>query len=158
MTKAIIIAEPSQPFIEIHREFKTTPEFLLRAFTEPDLYAQWVGPRRLTTTINEFEARNGGRWSFTSTDTDGSKYGFRGVFHGDPSINGITQTWEFDGAPGTVSLETMTFEKKDNTTVIHQRSVYPSVEARDAMTSSGMDTGVNEGNERLDELIQRMGA
>ena len=156
MGKTTIIVEPGLPFIEIHREFKTTPEFLLRAFTEPDLFVQWVGPRRLTTTIEHFDARNGGTWRYIATDTDGSQYGFRGVFHGEPSVDGITQTFEYEGAPGQVALETMTFEPKGDTTIIHQKSVYPSVEARDAMASSGMESGVTEGNERLDELIARL--
>jgi uncharacterized protein YndB with AHSA1/START domain len=113
-----------------------------------------MGPKQYETKIHEFEARDGGRWSFTHLADDGTDHRFRGVFHGDPSVDGITQTWEYLGYPGVVAIETMRFEVLgDGRTRMHGLSVYPSVEARDGMVASGMEGGVNEGYERLDDLL-----
>jgi uncharacterized protein YndB with AHSA1/START domain len=144
------------PVIEITREFAAPRDLLFRAHVDPDLLVQWLGPRRMTMTIDYLDARDGGRWRYVHRDTDGAEYGFHGVYHGAPSPNGIVQTFEWEGAPGHVSLETATFEERGGTTLLRLRSVYQSVEDRDAMVQSGMETGVNEGYERLDELIARL--
>jgi uncharacterized protein YndB with AHSA1/START domain len=85
-------------------------------------------------------------------------YGFHGVFHGEPSPDRITQTFEFDGAPGHVSLETVAFEERDGRTLVRNHSVYQSIAARDAMVASGMEQGLSEGFERLDALLARQPA
>jgi uncharacterized protein YndB with AHSA1/START domain len=157
MGKTQIIAEPGQPQIEITREFDAPKELLFRAHTEPDLLTQWLGPRRLTMIMDRFDARDGGLWRYIHRDTDGSEYGFHGVFHGTPSPDGIVQTFEYEGWPGHVSLETLTFEELDGgRTRLRNNSVFQSVADRDAMIESGMESGVNEGYEQLDELIARM--
>jgi uncharacterized protein YndB with AHSA1/START domain len=157
MGKTQIIAEPGQPQIEITREFDAPKELLFRAHTEPDLLTQWLGPRRLTMIMDRFDARDGGLWRYIHRDTDGSEYGFHGVFHGTPSPDGIVQTFEYEGWPGHVSLETLTFEGLDGgRTRLRNNSVFQSVADRDAMSESGMESGVNEGYEQLDELIARM--
>lgn len=153
MVKTHIIAEPGVQQIVITREFDASPELLFRAHTEPDLLVPWLGPRRLTMTIDRFDVRDGGSWRYIHRDADGTEYGFHGVFHGTPSVEGIVQTFEFEGAPGHVSLETLTFEARDGRTRVRNVSVYQSVEDRDAMVESGMEAGLNEGYERLDELI-----
>ena len=156
MGKTEIIAEPGTPFLQITREFDAPKELLFRAHTEPDLLVQWLGPRGLTMTVDRFEVRDGGIWRYTHRDADGNDYGFHGVFHGDPSIDGIVQTFEFEGAPGHVMLEWLTFEERDGKTTLRANSVAQSVEDRDAMVASGMETGVVEGYERLDELLVRL--
>ena len=154
MAEVQIVAEPGVPQILITREFAASPEALLRAYTEPDLFAQWIGPRRLTTIIDRYEARDGGTWRYVSREADGTEYGFRGVFHGTPSVEGIVQTFEFEGAPGHVSLETLTFEPRGDTTLVRLNSVFQTVADRDAaIVGSGMEGGIKEGFDRLDELI-----
>ena len=152
-----ITAEPGVPYIEITREFDAPREFLFRAHTDPELLVQWLGPRGLTMTVDRLEARDGGTWRYTHRDADGNEYGFHGVFHGTPSPDGIVQTFEFEGLPGHVSLEWLTFEERgDGRTLLRANSVYQSVADRDGMIQSGMESGVNEGYERLDELIARL--
>ncbi len=153
MVKTQIVAEPGAPVIEISREFAASRALLFRAHTDPDLLVRWLGPRALTTTVDHFEVRHGGTWRYTSRDAAGNEYGFRGVFHGTPSPDGIVQTFEFEGMPGHVSLETLTFEERDGRTLLRAKSVFQSVEDRDRMIESGMEQGVVEGYERLDELI-----
>lgn len=149
-----ITAEPNSQSIDITREFAATPEQLLRAHTDRDLYAKWVGPKGYEMVISEFEPRHGGAYAYTHRNPDGEEFGFRGVFHGDPSVeNGVSQTFEYLGAPG-VAFETMTFEDLgDGRTRLHGRSVFPDVATRDAIVESGMEHGVREGYEKLDEIL-----
>ncbi len=157
MSSTQITAEPGKQEIIITREFDAPPELLYRAHTDPELLSQWMGPRRLSTEIDTYDVRNGGQWRFIHRDADGATYGFHGVFHGTPSIDGIVQTFEFEGAPGHVSLEALAFEDLGNgRTRLRASAVHQSVEARDAMIESGMESGVNEGYERLDELLTSM--
>jgi uncharacterized protein YndB with AHSA1/START domain len=148
-----ITAEPGVPFIDFTREFAAPRDVLFRAHTDPELLAQWLGPRRLTMIVDRYDVRDGGSWRYIHRDTDGAEYGFHGVFHGTPSPDGMVQTFEFEGAPGHVSLDSVTFEERDGRTVLRGHSVFQSVEARDAMVQSGMERGLNEGYDRLDELI-----
>lgn len=146
------------PQIVITREFDAPRELLFRAHTDPALLAQWLGPRGLTMTVDRWEVRDGGTWRYIHRDGDGNEYGFHGVFHGTPSAEGgIVQTFEFEGTPGHVSLETLTFEERDGKTVVRTNDIFQSVEDRDAMLQLGMAEGVNEGYERLDELLARLG-
>lgn len=158
MTKTRIVAEPGSHQIEISREFAAPRELLFRAFTEPDLLVRWLGPRDLTMTIDRFDPRDGGTWRFVHTDADGNDYGFHGVFHNDPSPDGIVRTFEFEGAPGHVSLETATFEERNGKTWLREISVFQSVADRDAMIASGMESGVNDSMDRLEELLGRLAA
>lgn len=156
MTSMQIIAEPGVPSVVITSEFDAPRELVYRAHIEPELLVQWLGPRRLTMTIDHQEVRDGGRWRFVHRDADGSEFGFHGVFHGEPSPEVTVRTFEYEGAPGHVSLETLTLEERDGRTLARTLSVYQSVEDRDAMVQSGMEKGVREGMERLEELLARL--
>lgn len=153
-----VTAEPGTPFIEITRDFAAPVELLFRVHTEPDLLAQWLGPRKYTMIVERYEVRDGGVYRYVHRGADGVEHGFRGVFHGTPSLGGITQTFEYEGWPGHVSLETLHFDPIEGGTRLHIRSVYQSVEDRDGMVSSGMEDGVREGYERLDELVAGLAA
>jgi uncharacterized protein YndB with AHSA1/START domain len=156
MPTTTITAEPGVPFIDFSREFDAPRELVFRAHTEPDLLVQWLGPRKYTMVVDRYEARDGGTWRYVHRDGDGNEYGFHGVFHGAPSPESLVQTFEFEGAPGHVSLDTMTLEERDGRTFARGRSVFQSVADRDAMIAGGMADGVNEGYVRLDELLARL--
>jgi uncharacterized protein YndB with AHSA1/START domain len=151
--KTQIIAEPGVPQIVITRAFDAPRALVYRAYTDPDLLARWLGPRRLTLTIERHDLRDGGTWRYIHRDTDGTEAAFHGVFHGAPSPENMVRTFEYEGAPGHVSLETATFEDHGGKTLVRTNAVFQSVEDRDAMIQSGMESGVNEGMERLDELL-----
>ena len=88
---------------------------------------------------------------------DGVEHWFHGVFHGDPSVEGgIRQTFEYEGTPGEVLLESLTFDEHDGRTTLRATSVFTSVEARDGMVEAGMKEGTEDGYARLDELIERL--
>ena len=157
MATTTITAEPGVPTIEITREFRAPATALLRAHTDADLVRQWLGPRKYRMTIDRWDCRDGGTYRYAHSDDEGNTYRFHGVFHGDPSIErGIVQTFEFEGAPGQVALDTLRFEDRGDTTVLHVVSVYQSVEARDAMISSGMESGLTDAYDRLDELVEQL--
>jgi uncharacterized protein YndB with AHSA1/START domain len=157
MATTQITAQPGTPFVEIKREFDAPRHLVVRAYTDPELIPQWWGPRQYATTVEMLEARDGGRWRFRQVDNDGNEFAFHGVFHGTPSVDGITQTFEYEGVPGHVQLESASFEDlPGGRTLVRQHSVFQSVEDRDAMVEAGMESGIVEGNERLDELFARL--
>ncbi|MDQ6641768.1 MAG: SRPBCC domain-containing protein [Actinomycetota bacterium] len=153
-TDATITAEPGSHQITITRDFAATPDKVWRAFTEPELMEKWIGPNRLTTTVETNEVRDGGRWRMVHTDTDGTEFGFHGIYHGEQSADLSMRTFEWEGLPGHVSLEWTRIEDLGNgRSRVHGSTVFMSVEDRDGMIASGMDVGVNEGYERLDEVL-----
>ena len=149
-----ITVVPNQSLVSISMEFDAPLELVVRAHLDPDLVAQWWGPRGVEITIERYEVRDGGRWRVVHRDADG-EFAFYGVFHGTPSADGIVQTFQYDGAPP--SLEARSFEEREGRTTVRTTSAFLSVEARDAMVEAGMASGVEEGYEQLDELLGRLG-
>ena len=156
MSKTQIDAPAGVPFIDIEREFDAPRDLVFRAYTDPAMLVQWLGPRKYKMTIESWEPRDGGKWRFIHSDDDGNAYGFHGVFHGEQTPDGMLQTFEFEGAPGHVSLEKLVLEERDGKTTVRNHAVYQSIEARDAMINSGMESGMNDGFDRLDELLARL--
>lgn len=156
--KTTITAEPGKQELFVTREFDAPRALVFKAHTDPTIFVQWLGPRGLTTTLEQFEPVSGGGWRFVQKDKDGNEYGFHGVFH-EVSPGRIIQTFEFEGLPdnGHVVLETLMFEGLPNDrTRLTAQSVYRSVADRDGMVQAGMETGVVEGYERLDEILGNM--
>ncbi|KAA1420670.1 hypothetical protein FE697_017150 [Mumia zhuanghuii] len=155
MSDLKVTATPGTSTIEISRTFATTPERLFHANVDDEWQKKWLGPDIYKTEVPINEVRDGGRWRWTQRDDDGNTHGFRGVYHGDPSVeNGITRTFEYEGVPGHVSLETLRFTDLGNgTTRIDVTSAFASVEDRDGMVQSGMEGGMEEGFVRLDKLL-----
>jgi uncharacterized protein YndB with AHSA1/START domain len=157
--KTTITAEPGKQEIIITRKFDAPRELVFKAFTDPKLYTQWLGPRRLTMTLETFEPRNGGSWRYIHKDQEGNEYAFHGVYHEVTSPERIIDTFELEGLPekGHVVLETARFEElPDNRTKLTSQSVFQSVADRDGMLQSGMEEGVNDSYDRLDELLEKM--
>jgi uncharacterized protein YndB with AHSA1/START domain len=153
--EAAIEADPTVPAIRITRDFEATPAQLMRAHTDPEIFAAWIGPTNLSTRIDHWDARTGGSWRFTNIRQDENgveEYAFRGCFH--EISDRIVQTFTWEGMPEGVALETLTFEDLgDGRTRLHAMSLSDSFEARDQWLSSGMQVGVNEGYAALDDLL-----
>ena len=151
-TEAAIEADPNVPMIHIVRDFRATPEQVLRAHTDPDLFARWVGPDSTTTTIDHWDCRTLGSYRYLSHLGD-EEYAFRGTF---PEVgeHRIVQTFTYEGMPEAIALETLTFEDLgDGWTRLRSQSLCDSFEGRDGMLSSGMDVGVREGYAKLDRML-----
>jgi uncharacterized protein YndB with AHSA1/START domain len=154
--KTTITAEPGKNEILIIREFDAPRDLVFKAFTDKNLFPQWLGPRDLTMNLEKFEAKSGGSWRYISTDKKGNEYAFHGVFHEVQAPERIIQTSEFEGLPekGHVALETAIFETLEgDRTRVTTHAVFQSVKDRDEMVQSDMEKGVNESHERLDELL-----
>lgn len=133
-------------------------ELVFKAYTDPKLVAQWWGPARYTNVIEKFDARSGGEWRVIQRGADGAEYAFRGVNHTVEAPERICQTFEYEGVPGHVALQTATFESLGNKTKITAQLVFQSVMDRDGMVASGMKSGADESMERLAELLEKMKA
>ena len=155
MSETTIEAVKDLPVIRITREFDAPAEKVFRAHTDPELFAQWIGPNSIATTVTDWDARTGGRWAFRNTRAeDDLDTGFFGSFHEIRPNERIVQTFTWEGAPDAVSLETMTLEDLPGGRCrIVGTSVVETLELRDSILSSGMDVGVTEGYQKLDRLL-----
>ena len=156
MKKTNITAEPGRLEIVMTREFDAPRELVFKAFTDPRLYAKWVGPRDYTMILEKFEPREGGVWRYIQQDKDGNQYAFHGVYHEVTAPERIIGTFEYDGLPekGHVEMETIIFEAlPGGRTQLTTQAVYQSVADRDGHLQSGMERGVNDSYARLDDLL-----
>jgi uncharacterized protein YndB with AHSA1/START domain len=152
--ETLIEADPALPVIRITRDFDASPEKVFRAWTDPDLVARWLGPRNSEIRIDSWDARTGGSYRYASVRDGEELAAFFGSFHEIRPTERLVQTFTWEGMPDGVSLDTMTFEDLGNgRTRVVGVSVVDSLESRDAIMASGMDVGVNEGYEKLDEIL-----
>ena len=152
----VIDATPGQSYADISREFDAPVAAVFRAHADRELFREWIGPRALQTNIIEWDFRTGGRYRYEQTDPDGNTYAFNGVFHTVRENELIIQTFEYEGAPDEVAIDTMRFEElPGGRSRLVDHSVFPSVEVLEGMMSQGMEYGMNEGYEKLDELLAR---
>jgi uncharacterized protein YndB with AHSA1/START domain len=154
MTNALTVtAEPGVPFVDFVREFDTPVDALFEAHRDPALIAQWLGPDGYEVDIERYDFRTGGGYRYTHVDGD-NRYTFNGVFHVVRENEFAIQTFEFEGFPDVVSIESLRFEDLgDGRSRLAGHAVYPSQEARDGMIDSGMERGMSEGYGRLDALL-----
>jgi uncharacterized protein YndB with AHSA1/START domain len=159
MARTNVHAEPGKQEINITRIFDAPRDLVFNATIDPKLIVEWLGPREYKMTIEKFEPKSGGSWRYIHTDKDGNTFGFHGVFHEIAPPERAIQTFEFEGLPekGHVSLETAKFKEMPNgKTKVTIKSIFQSVADRDGMIQSGMERGLNESHERLDELLKKL--
>jgi uncharacterized protein YndB with AHSA1/START domain len=145
---------PTEREIHIERIVAAPPERVFAAFVDPELIPQWWGPRGTETIVEELDPTAGGAWRFLARNPDGSEIRFRGVYREVTPSERLAQTFEWDGMPGYVSVDTSVFEDLgDGRTKIVTTSIFHTPEERDGMIESGMERGLNETYERLDELL-----
>jgi len=156
MEKTEYVIEPGKQEITITRIFEAPRELVFKAFTDPKVVAQWFGPREYTTTIDKMEARPGGLWRFVQRDQSGNEFAFHGVHHDMVAPERIVATFEFEGVPGHVLLQTVTFEPLGGKTRMVEQLVYQSVADRDGMVAAGMQRGSDDSMDRLAELLANM--
>jgi len=157
--KTTLVAEPGKQEIFVMREFDAPRNLVFKAFTDPKLYVLWLGPRGYTMKLETFEPRSGGRWRYIQTDPQGNQFGFHGVNHEVLAPERIIDTFEFEGNPetGHVMLETVKFEElPGGRTKVTTQSVFQSVADRDGMIQAGMERGVVDSHERLDEVLEKI--
>ena len=151
-----LTAEPGKQDITITYEFNAPAVKVFKAMTDAKMISQWWGPRIYTTEVDKLEPRAGGQWRFINRAADGGQHGFHGVFHLVEPPRQIVQTFEYEGAPGHVALESMTLEERGGKTMLTAQSVFQSPEDRAGMMADGgMEAGARETYERLEELLAK---
>lgn len=148
-----IAIDQKVPGVRITREFDAPRDKVFRAHVDADLVVQWLGPRRHEMVADLWDCRTGGSYQYRHM-SDGSSFGFYGCFHLVRPSELIIQTFTFEGMPDDVALERMSFEDLgDGRTRMRSLSLVDSFEARDAFVASGMEGGIQESYQRLDELL-----
>jgi uncharacterized protein YndB with AHSA1/START domain len=153
MSKTTIIAEPGKQEVVITRTFDAPRELVFNMYIDPKRIPQWWGPEGITTIVDKMDARPGGSWRFVQRDENGNEYGFHGVYHDITQPERVVNTFEFEGIPGHVCLETVTFEEHKGKTTLKNLSVFQTLEDRDGMVMSGMEEGADDSMNRFAALL-----
>ena len=140
--------------VQISRIIEGTPEQVFDAYVNPDKLVQWWGPRRLGTAVDKLDAKVPGEWRFSNIADNGDEYRFHGVYHEVTAPSRIVQTFEYEGAPGYVSLEAITIEAIGDKTKVTAIATFAGPLDRDGMIDSGMESGATESYDRLAELVE----
>jgi uncharacterized protein YndB with AHSA1/START domain len=158
MTKTNIFAEPGKQEIVITRIFDAPLELVFKAYTDPKSIPEWWGPKYLTTIVDQMDVKKGGIWRFVHRDVNSNnEYAFNGVYHEVLSPARLVYTFEFEGMPGHVLLDVVTFEEQPGgQTKLTDKSVFQSLEDRDGMLQSGATKGATELMDRFAELLAKV--
>jgi uncharacterized protein YndB with AHSA1/START domain len=156
MKKTNLIAEPGKQEIVITRVFDAPRDILFKIMTDPKLIPQWWGPGYLTTTVDKMDVKFGGVWRYVQRNQDGNEFSFKGVYHECVSPERLVYTFEFEGLPGHIFLETVTLEEQNGKTKLTDTSVFQTVDDRDGMLKSGMESGATESMDRLEEILTKV--
>ena len=149
---------PSDLELVMTRVFNAPRALVFQAHIDPAQIAQWWGPRQYTTLVDQLDARPGGAWRFINRRADGSEEASRGEFREMAPPERFTWTFEWEGLPGHIGLESFTFEEHDGQTTLTTTSYFNTREERDGMIANGMEGGANESADRLEELLARLQA
>jgi len=156
MGKLNMIVIPGKQEFTYTRTFDAPRDLVFKVYTDPTLISQWWGPRDITTQVDKMDVRPGGQWRYVQHDQQGGEYGFHGVYHAIEPSSLIINTFEFEGVPGHVSLETLRFDESDGKTTITGQSVFQSVADRDGMVNTGAESGMTDLMDRLEEVLERI--
>ena len=154
MGKSEIIAVPGKLEVTVKRIFDKPCKLVFAMYTDPDAIPKWWGPRALTTIVEKMEVRKGGIWRFLQQDADEIEYAFSGVYHDCLFPHRIVRTFEFEGNPGNVMLETVIFEElKEQRTKLTAHTIFQTLEDRDWLLQNGALEGASEGMDRFAEYL-----
>jgi uncharacterized protein YndB with AHSA1/START domain len=158
MSRLNVIAKSGKQEIIMTREFSAPRDLVFKTMSDPALIPQWWGPHGLTTEVDQMDVRMGGIWRYVQRDSEGKEYAFRGVYHEIRAPERMVYTFEWEGLPGHILLETVTLEEQDGKTLITDASVFQSLEDRDGMVQSGMEEGAADTWDRLEALLNELQA
>lgn len=151
-----LVAEPGKPEIIETSVFDAPRELVFKTMNDPKLIPKWLGPRNLTTTVDEMDFRPGGKYRYIHRDAEGKKYVFSGVFREIAPPERTVLTFNYEAMPSHESVVTTTFEEQNGRTKVSSKTVFQSVEDRDGMLQSGMESGARETMDRFAELLDEI--
>jgi uncharacterized protein YndB with AHSA1/START domain len=150
------LTTPTDREIRTERIFNAPRERVWKALTDPKLVAQWWG-RGNKLVVEKMEVERGGHWRFVEHGPEGV-HGFEGRYREVKPQERVVQTFEWDGMPGHVIVETMTLEDLgDGRTKLVNVSLFHTPEERDGMLNSGMSEGMSQSYAALDKLLAKLG-
>lgn len=152
--RTITTTLPSDTEITMTRTFDAPRHLVWAAVTQPQHVKRWWGRGNELDVTLDF--RPGGSYRFVEHAEDGNEYAFRGEIREIVPEERVVQTFEFEGMPGHIAVETMTLEDKDGKTVLTSTSSFSNKEDRDGMLSSGMEAGANQSYDALDALLAEL--
>lgn len=138
------------------RLFKAPRELVFEAYTNPEHIPHWWGPRSVTTVVDEMDVRPGGRWRYIHRDADGNEYAFRGEYREVVPPERLVSTFEFEGMPGHVVIDTLVLTEEEGGTRLTATSLFESTDDFEGMIASGAESGMIDTWERLAELLARL--
>jgi uncharacterized protein YndB with AHSA1/START domain len=156
--KLELIAEPGKPTIVTRRVVDAPRALVFEAFTNPEHLKRWLGPRSRTLVVCESDLRVGGKYRWVLRAENGHEAHFHGEYREINPPERIVRTFVFDLHPEDVAVETLYLEERDGKTIITTTAVASSVKERDAHLANGMEKGIVEGYERLDDLLASLRA
>jgi uncharacterized protein YndB with AHSA1/START domain len=156
VSKTATFTMPSDREVVMTRVFDAPRALLWKAYTDPSLIQKWWGPRRYSTVVEKMDVRPGGVWRIVNRGVDGAEYWFNGVFSEVVKPERLVRTFEFEGAPGHIMVETTTFDELEGKTNVTVTSLFKTKEDRDGMVASGMRDGATESMDRLAGLLKEM--
>jgi uncharacterized protein YndB with AHSA1/START domain len=151
--RTVAVTTPTDREIHVERMFEAPRDRVFAAFTDPKLIPEWWGP---TTVVDQMDVRPGGSWRFVFHNADGSESAFRGTYREVIPPERIVQTFEWEGMPGHVHVETATFEDLGERTKFTTTLLFDTTEERDGLLAHGGEAGMNETYARLDGLLARL--
>ena len=149
------INTPSDRELVITREFNAPAALVYEALTKPEHVREWYGLRAMKMTVCDIDLRVGGRWRYVVQGPDGTEHGFSGEYKEIVPGKRIVSTEGYEGMPGTDYLATVTLVERDGKTVLTSHLLYQQKEHRDGHVASGMEVGMNETYDRLDEFLAK---
>jgi uncharacterized protein YndB with AHSA1/START domain len=156
MTKRNLVAMPNQHSIIATCFINAPRDLVFKVMNDPETIPEWWGPRVLTTVVDKMEPWSGGGWRYVVSNSKGNEWAFHGVYHTIEEPLQTVLTYEYEGLPGKVSLETTTYEDQDGGTLLTTTSIFQSIEDRDDMMQSDMQDGSDQTMDRLEELLTKM--
>jgi uncharacterized protein YndB with AHSA1/START domain len=147
---------PSDLEIVLRRVFDAPRGLVFEAHTKPEHIRRWWGPGAFTLSVCEMDFRPGGSWRFVQRGPRGEEYGFRGEYREIVPPDRLVYTFEFEGMPGHVAIETLTFAEHDGKTTLTSTLRFDSAADRDGMLQSGMEKGAAETWDRLEALVRTL--
>ena len=155
-SKQLTVTTPSDREIVMTRVFDAPRDLVFEAHSSCEHMSRWWGPRRYEVAKCDLDFRPGGAWRIVHRGSDGDEHGFRGEFREIVRPERIVWTFEWEGLPGHVSVQTAEFEEHDGKTTLTATAVFASVEDRDGMLDSGMESGAAESYDRLEEYLESL--
>jgi uncharacterized protein YndB with AHSA1/START domain len=150
------VSTPSDREIVMTRAFDAPRELVFKAYTDPTIIRPWWGWRDSTIIVDKLDLQPGGAWRFIGRQPDGNEYAFRGEYREIVPPERLVYTFEYEGMPGHILVETITFEEHDGKTTLTSVSVFDSVEDRDGMLATGMAEGAAESFDQLEEYLDSL--